>query len=160
MSTNSAEVTTSSEKQAAPEAEKQPQVHSDEYAVIMFDGVCNLCNASINFVIDRDKNRYFRYAPLQSETGQAFLEKHGRKTSDFDSIILVEGDTYYTKSTAALRIARKLGGGWPLLYGFVIIPPFLRNAVYNLIATNRYAWFGKQDACRMPTPELKSLFLN
>ncbi|MFW6347043.1 MAG: thiol-disulfide oxidoreductase DCC family protein [Cyclonatronaceae bacterium] len=159
MNTNSAEATTSSKSQAEPEADT-PAVHSDEYAVIMFDGVCNLCNASINFVIDRDKDRYFRYAPLQSETGQAFLKKHGRKTSDFDSIILVEGESYYTKSTAALRIARQLGNGWPLLYSFILIPPFIRNAVYDVIASKRYAWFGKQDSCRMPTPELKSLFLN
>ncbi|MCH8558716.1 MAG: thiol-disulfide oxidoreductase DCC family protein [Balneolia bacterium] len=129
-------------------------------AVIMFDGVCNLCNASVNFVIDRDSDRYFKYAALQSEAGQRFLDRHNRSVSDFDSVILQEDETFYTKSTAALRIARKLDGAWPLLYGFIIIPPFLRNVVYDLIARNRYKWFGKQDECRIPTPELKSLFLD
>ncbi len=129
-------------------------------AVIMFDGVCNLCNASVNFVIDRDSDRYFRYAPLQSDAGQRFLKKHGKSVSDFDSVILDEGDRFFTQSTAALRIARKLDGAWPLLYGFIIIPPFLRNLVYNIIARNRYKWFGRKDECRIPTPELKSLFLD
>lgn len=126
----------------------------------MFDGVCNLCNASVNFVIDRDSDRYFRYAPLQSDAGQRFLKKHGQSVSDFDSVILDEGDRFFTRSTAALHIARKLDGAWPLLYGFIIIPPFLRNLVYNLIARNRYKWFGRKDECRIPTPELKSLFLD
>lgn len=129
-------------------------------AVIMFDGVCNLCNATVNFVIDRDSDRYFRYAALQSEAGQCFLDKHNRSVSDFDSVILQEGDTFYTKSTAALRIARKLDGAWPLLYLFIIVPAFLRNIVYDFIARNRYKWFGRQDECRIPDQELKSLFLD
>lgn len=127
--------------------------------IILFDGVCNLCNASINFVIDRDKNRYFRYSALQSESGATFLEKFQMPTRVFSSIILVEGDKYYTRSTAALRIARKMDGLWPLMYGFIIIPPFIRNFVYDIIARNRYKWFGKEETCRIPTPELKSLFL-
>jgi predicted DCC family thiol-disulfide oxidoreductase YuxK len=127
--------------------------------IILFDGVCNLCNASINFVIDRDKNRYFRYSALQSESGATFLEKFQMPTSVFNSIILIEGEKYYTRSTAALRIARKMDGLWPLMYGFIIIPPFIRNFVYDFIAKNRYKWFGKEETCRIPTPELKSLFL-
>ncbi len=138
---------------------KNTNNESGEYAIILFDGVCNLCNASINFVIDRDSDRYFRYAALQSDTGREFLEKHGRSTSDFDSVILSEGDTYYVKSTAALRIARKMDGAWPLLYGFIILPRFIRDFFYNIIARNRYKWFGKRDSCRMPEPELKRLFL-
>jgi predicted DCC family thiol-disulfide oxidoreductase YuxK len=139
---------------------KNKDSEKQEYAIIYFDGVCNLCNSSINFIIDWDPDRYFRYAPLQSESGQAFLERIGKSQSDFDSILLSEGENWYYKSTAALRIARKLSGGWPLLYGFIIIPPFLRNVVYDIIARNRYRWFGRQDECRIPTPELKSLFLD
>jgi len=133
---------------------------SDDTAIIMFDGVCNLCNSSVNFIIDRDKARHFRYAPLQSETGQEFLKKNGLNAEDFDSLILIEGDIFFRKSTAALRIAKKLDGLWPLFYVFIIIPPFLRNVVYDIIAKNRYKLFGKKDQCRIPTPELKSLFLN
>jgi len=132
----------------------------DTQAVILFDGVCNLCNASINFVIYQDSSRYFRYAPLQSATGQKFLKKHKLSLSDFDSLVLSEGSRYYTKSTAALRIARKMDGAWPLLYAFIILPPFIRNLLYTLVATNRYRWFGRQDECRMPSPELKQLFLD
>ncbi len=134
--------------------------HTNEYGIILFDGVCNLCNASINFVIDRDKDTYFRYAPLQSETGQDFLKKNNKSLSDFDSIILLEGDTYHTKSTAALRIARRLSALWPIFYVFIVIPKSIRDFVYNIIASNRYKWFGKSDTCRIPTPELKKLFLN
>lgn len=130
------------------------------YSIILFDGVCNLCNSSVNFVIDRDSERNFRYAALQSETGQDFLRKHGLNAEDFDSIVLVEGDAFYRKSTAALRIARKLDGAWPLFYAFIIIPPFIRNFFYDIIAKNRYKWFGRMDECRIPTPELKNLFLN
>lgn len=128
-------------------------------SVILFDGICNLCNSSINFVIDRDKNRHFRYGALQSDAGQILLQKHNLSTSDFDTIVLIENDNVYHRSTAALRIAKKLNFPWPLLYIFIIIPPFIRNAIYNLIAKNRYRWFGKQNDCRIPTPELKALFI-
>jgi predicted DCC family thiol-disulfide oxidoreductase YuxK len=128
--------------------------------IILFDGVCNLCNASINFVIDRDKQRYFRYAALQSDSGTSYLKKFEMPSDVFNSIVLVEGEKYYTRSTAALRIAKKMDGLWPLLYVFIIIPPFIRNAVYDFIAKNRYKWFGKEEFCRIPTPELKSLFLD
>lgn len=136
------------------------QSPASKNAVILFDGVCNLCNSSVNFVIDRDAKRYFRYAALQSETGQAFLKKNGLNAEDFDSLVLVEGDQFYRKSTAALRIARKLDGMWPLFYIFKIIPPFIRNIFYDLVAKNRYKMFGRSDQCRIPTPELKSLFLD
>ncbi|MCH8567062.1 MAG: thiol-disulfide oxidoreductase DCC family protein [Balneolales bacterium] len=147
-------------KHTHSDSELHSGTDSEAYAIIFFDGVCNLCNASINFVIDRDSKRYFRYAPLQSETGQRFLDKHGKSVSDFDSVILSENGKVYEKSAAALRVARKMDGAWPLLYGFIIIPRFLRDVVYNLIAKNRYRWFGKEESCRMPTPELKQLFLS
>lgn len=128
--------------------------------IILFDGVCNLCNGAVNFIIDRDPNAYFRMAALQSTVGQELLQKHNLKTQDFDTIVLVEGNNIYSHSTAALRIARKLSGAWPLFYAFIVIPSPLRNVVYNWISRNRYRWFGKQDACRIPTPELRSRFLH
>lgn len=131
---------------------------------ILFDGVCNFCNASINFIIDRDSKGIFKFAALQSEVGQELLKKFGLKTNDsesrtFDSIVALEGDKVYQKSDAALEIARKIDGIWKVFYIFKIIPAFLRNPVYDLIARNRYRIFGRADACRIPTPELKARFL-
>lgn len=126
---------------------------------ILFDGVCNFCNASINFIIDRDSKGMFKFAALQSEVGQELLKKFGLKTSNFDSIVAIEGDKVYQKSDAALEIARKMDGIWKTFYVFKIIPAFLRNPVYDLVARNRYRFFGKTDACRIPTAELKARFL-
>ena len=129
-------------------------------AIILFDGVCNLCNSSINFIIDRDTERRFRFASLQSVEGEALLRQHGLIIkATLDSVILIENEKVYQKSAAALRIARHLGGAWPLLGIFWLVPSFLRDAVYNLIARNRYRWFGRQESCRLPTPELKERFL-
>jgi predicted DCC family thiol-disulfide oxidoreductase YuxK len=126
---------------------------------ILFDGVCNFCNASINFIIDRDSKSIFKFAALQSEIGQELLKKFGLKTSDFDSIVAIEGDKVYQKSDAALEIARRMDGIWKIFYVFKILPAFLRNPVYDLVARNRYRFFGRTDACRIPTPELKARFL-
>ena len=126
--------------------------------IILFDGVCNFCNASINFVIDRDVERRFRFASLQSDTGQRILKKNRRSVSDFDTVLLVREGRVYEKSTAALEIARYLRG-WTWLYTFRFIPRFIRDAVYNLIAKNRYRIFGKSESCRIPTPEERSLFI-
>ncbi len=128
--------------------------------IILFDGVCNLCNSSVVFIIKRDKKDIFRFAAIQSEEGEKLIQKHHIDTSKTDSIILVEGDTYSVKSTAALKIARNLKAGYPLLYGFMILPAFFRNWVYDIIAKNRYRWFGKKDSCMIPTPELRSKFLD
>ena len=128
--------------------------------IILFDGVCNLCNSSVQFIIKRDKKNQFLFASLQSRTGQEYLRKFNLPADTFNSFLLVEDDHYYTRSASALRIARSLSGGWPLLYAFIIVPRFIRDAVYNLIAKNRYKWFGKQEACRVPTPDLKKKFLD
>lgn len=128
--------------------------------IILFDGVCNLCNSSITFVIKRDKKDMFRYAPLQSTIGQELAAKHNIDLGKVDSIILVTEDKAVAKSTAALRIAKHLSGGWPLMAAFLILPAFIRNIVYDFIARNRYKWFGKKDSCMIPTPELKSKFLD
>ena len=130
-----------------------------DHAVILFDGVCNLCNGSVNFIIDRDPDGYFKFASLQSDEAAPLLARHQLKEGYLDSIVLVEGEKVYRNSTAALRVARKLKGGWPLFSIFLIIPRPLRDLVYNFIARNRYKWFGKSDTCRIPTPELRSRFL-
>lgn len=127
--------------------------------IIFFDGVCNLCNSTVDFLISRDKKRHFRYASLQSDAGQAMLRKHNLPTSEFGSFLYLDGDTLHTKSSGALRVAVKLGGLWSLMGIFLIIPPFIRNAVYDLIAKHRYRWFGKRETCRLPTPEERTLFL-
>ena len=130
----------------------------DPKPIVLFDGVCNLCSGSVQFILKRDKNNLFQFASLQSKPGQEYLKKFNLPADTFNSFVLVEGDKIYTRSTAALRIARNLKG-WKWLYGFRIVPKFIRDAVYNLIAKNRYRWFGKKDECWIPTPELKSRFL-
>jgi predicted DCC family thiol-disulfide oxidoreductase YuxK len=128
-------------------------------SLLLFDGVCNLCNSSVQFILLRDKKDRFRFASLQSDYGQNLLREHNLPTESFNSLVLVENDKVYKKSTAALRIARKLKGLWPLLFAFIIIPPFIRNFVYDIIAKNRYRWFGKKEECMLPRPEWKQKFL-
>ncbi len=129
--------------------------------IILFDGVCNLCNSSVQFVIKRDKKDLFRYAALQSEVGQQLVQERRIDTTQVDSIVLIEpGVAYYTKSDAALEIAQDLGGLWKLTVVFSWIPTSIRNAVYDFIARNRYKWFGKKESCMVPTPELQAKFLD
>ena len=130
-----------------------------EKDILLFDGACNLCNSSVNFIIDHDPKGRFKFAALQSEFGQKKLQELGFDQEEFDSLVLLSGDKVYKKSSAALRIAKKLSGLYPLLYVFIIIPPFIRHGVYDIIAKNRYKWWGKRDSCRMPTPELKARFV-
>ncbi|MBA2250217.1 MAG: thiol-disulfide oxidoreductase DCC family protein [Chitinophagaceae bacterium] len=132
----------------------------NERPVILFDGVCNLCNSAVKFVIARDKKKLFSFASLQSDEGQKRLTEHQLSSMDLDSFVLIENGKAYTRSDGALRVAKKLKGGWPLLYAFIIVPKFIRDGMYNWIARNRYKWFGKQDVCMIPTPELKARFLN
>lgn len=127
--------------------------------VVLFDGVCNLCNGSVLFIIRRDPKLVFRFAALQSKFGREQLVAHGLDPDRLHSIILLYEGKAYQQSRAALEIARRLSGLWPLLYIFIIVPPFLRNWLYDLIATNRYRWFGKKDQCMIPTPELRSRFV-
>lgn len=132
---------------------------TSSHAILLFDGVCNLCNASVNFVIDQDEAGYFKLAALQSEAATPILQQHQIPADYLDSLVLVEDGQWYGRSDAALRVARHLGGAWPLLSAFLIVPKPIRDFVYDWIARNRYRWFGKQDSCRMPTPELKARFL-
>lgn len=128
--------------------------------LILFDGVCNLCNSSVQFVIKRDKKDMFRYAALQSDIGQQIIEKFNIDTSKTDSIILYSNEKgVFYKSTAALKIASKLGFPTNILGLFLIIPEAIRNIVYDFIARNRYKWYGRKEHCMIPTPELKSKFL-
>ena len=126
---------------------------------VLFDGVCNFCNAAVNFVIERDKAGYFKFAPLQSEIGKELTAKHGIDTTETDSIVLVEDGKAYTHSTAALRIARRLSGLWSSMYALIIVPKPLRDVLYRIIAKYRYWIFGKKDTCMIPTPDVRARFL-
>lgn len=132
---------------------------SQQHPVILFDGVCNLCNGFVQYVIQRDPEGQFRFAALQSEVGQALLEVVQLSQKDMDTVVLVEDGKGYTHSDVGLRIFRRMKGLWPLLYGLVIIPRAIRNFIYNWIARNRYRWFGQREQCMIPTPELKARFL-
>ena len=127
---------------------------------MLFDGVCNLCNSSVQFILKRDKKNQFLFGSLQGETGQAYLQQFHLPAGTLNSFMLVEGDTMYTQSTGALRMLKHIGGAWSLLYAFIIVPQFIRDGVYKLIAANRYKWFGRQDACWLPAPGLKEKFLD
>jgi predicted DCC family thiol-disulfide oxidoreductase YuxK len=130
------------------------------HSVLLFDGVCNLCNHIVTFIIHRDPKATFRFASLQSQIGARMLQQHGLPSSDMNTVILVEGNNFYTKSTAALHVFKRLGGLWPLLYMFIIIPKPIRDIIYAWVARNRYTWFGKKDQCMIPTPGLKERFLD
>lgn len=132
----------------------------EEKKIVLFDGVCNLCNRSVQFIIKRDHHKQFHFASLQGKTGQQLLAQFHLPADNLNSFILIENGTLYRKSSAALRVCRKLGGAWPLLYGFIIVPAFIRDAVYSLIAKNRYKWFGKTESCMIPAPGLKERFLD
>ena len=127
--------------------------------IILFDGICNLCNQSVQFIIEHDKNNQFLFASLQSEFGQKFLKENNLNSTQFDSVIFIEDGNFYTKSSAALRISKYLDGLISWLNIFMIIPKPLRDLVYSFIAKNRYRWFGKQESCWLPTPALKTKFL-
>ncbi len=122
---------------------------SKEHPIILFDGYCNLCSSSVQFILKRDKKKLFRYAPLQSDFGKSKLIENGLTINKIDTLVLIENDTAYTYSTGALKIARQLDGWWPLLYAGIIIPRFLRDLIYQFIAKNRYKWFGKTKECFM-----------
>lgn len=127
--------------------------------LILFDGVCNLCDSSVQFVIRNDKRQLFYFASLQGETGQNILNNFRLPVEGFNSFVLVVGDKIYRESTAALRVLKMLGGFWSVFYVFILVPPFLRDGVYRFISRNRYRWFGKKDACMTPTPDLRARFL-
>ncbi len=127
--------------------------------LILFDGVCNFCSSWVRFLIRRDPHKRLRFAPLQSPAGQETLRRLGLRADGLTTMVLVEGDRHYIKSSAALRIARRMGGLWPLLFPFILIPAPIRDFFYDLFARNRYRWFGRQSTCMVPTPDVKDRFL-
>ncbi len=135
-------------------------MNDDSHPIILFDGVCNLCSSSVQYVIKHDPKHIFRFASLQSSFAQNILSKNNLSLNNYNSFVLYTDNKIYTRSTAALMVAKKLSGFIQLLYVFIIVPKFIRDAVYNFIAKNRYAWFGKKNECWLPSAELKSLFLD
>ena len=130
-----------------------------ESPVILFDGVCNFCNGAVNFIIQRDKKSLIKFAALQSEAGRKLLQRFNLPTDELSSIILIEDGNVFTQSSAALKLCKYLTGLWPLMYGFIIVPLFIRDGIYKWIAKNRYKWFGKKDHCMIPTQEVRTRFL-
>jgi len=128
-------------------------------AIILFDGVCNFCNSSVNFIIERDRAGYFKFAPLQSEIGEKLLRENGIDRIETDSVVLIENGTVDTHSTAALKVARRLEGAWKWFYYLIFVPRFLRDAFYKLFARYRYKLFGKKDECMLPSPDVRARFL-
>ena len=130
-------------------------------SIVLFDGVCNLCNGAVLFIIDRDPRQRFLFAPLQSDFAVGLLASIDQEApvAGADSIVLIEDGRVYLRSAAALRVARQLSGLWPLLGVLALVPTGLRDRAYDLVARNRYRWFGRQEACRLPTPELRQRFL-
>ncbi len=128
--------------------------------IILFDGVCNLCNGAVQLVIKHDREERFLFASLQSAFGQKILHEQQLSVQVFNSFILLENGKVYQKSTAALRVAKYLSGGWGWLYGLIVFPKFFRDWVYNFIARYRYKWFGKKETCWLPSAGLKKRFLD
>ncbi|MCC7297719.1 MAG: thiol-disulfide oxidoreductase DCC family protein [Bacteroidia bacterium] len=126
--------------------------------IVLFDGVCNLCSSSVQWIIQHDPKAQFSFASLQSEMGEKLKTQFGI-LPDIDSVVLIENNTAFYQSDAALRIVKNTSGAWKFLYGFIVVPKFIRNFVYNFIAKNRYKWFGKKNECWLPNPELQSRFL-
>lgn len=127
--------------------------------IVLFDGICNLCNEGVNFIIDHDPRKEFKFASLQSDAGIGLLKRAALPIADLSTIVLYDNGKFYTKSSAVLRIAGKLSYPWRLAKLLLVVPPFVRDPAYNFIGRNRYRWFGTKDACRVPTPELRERFL-
>lgn len=134
-------------------------MNGSETNIVLFDGVCNLCNKTVQFIIRKDSKAKFRFASVQSESGQLLLEQLGLPLDSFESLVYIRDNRFYIKSTAVLKILRGLGGGWQLLYLLIIIPRFLRDMGYDFIAIRRYRCIGKSETCVVPTPEYQKRFL-
>ena len=133
---------------------------TEDKVLVLFDGVCNLCNASVQFIIQRDKHDLFRFASLQSHPARAVMQRFNIDPESLHSVIVIDGAKAYERSDAALHIAARLSGMWKLLSFLRILPRRLRDVVYNWIARRRYSWFGKRNECMIPTSELQSKFLS
>jgi predicted DCC family thiol-disulfide oxidoreductase YuxK len=129
------------------------------HPVILFDGVCNFCNSTVNFVIRRDTKGRIKFTTLQGFAGTQLTEQFGLPQNDLQSFVFIENGVAYKRSTAAFRVCKYMGGAWPLCLGFLIVPAFIRDAVYDFIAKNRYKWFGVREQCMVPTAEIRARFL-
>lgn len=138
-------------KQAPLEKLSSSKMNHDR--VVLFDGVCNMCNSSVQFCLKHDKSKSLKFASLQSEIGQQLQKEYGIETEQLSSVVFIENGTAYQESTAVLHIMKYFGFPWKLMRAFIIVPPFIRNGVYQFIGKNRYKWFGKQETCMLPTPE-------
>ncbi|UIP01093.1 thiol-disulfide oxidoreductase DCC family protein [Halobaculum sp. CBA1158] len=145
---------TSDSDAADPLADVDPERHP----VVLFDGVCNLCHGAIRFLVRHDTAGVFRFAPLESPVGRALLAEHGLPTESHDSFVLVDGDGAHERSTAALRVARRLDSPWDLAWALRVVPRRLRDGAYDLVATYRYRVFGRRDECAIPEPEIRERF--
>lgn len=128
--------------------------------IVLFDGVCNLCNRLIRFIIKRDPKAIFRFAALQSKTGQELLMQMKLPMNDMDSVVYISEEEYFFRSSAILHILHDLGGVWKLFYAFIVIPSFCRDFIYSIVAKTRYKVFGKRETCMVPTPDLQQRFLD
>ena len=132
---------------------------AEQTAIILFDGVCNLCNGWVRFVIQRDPNGAFRFAAQQSPAGQAIIEDHVRDAGELSGVILIEDNAIYMESDAVLRILARLGPPWSWITFFRIVPRRVRDACYRFIAKNRYRWFGRTEVCQIPSADMRSRFI-
>lgn len=128
--------------------------------ILLFDGHCNLCNNSIQFVLRHEKKAIIQFASLQSEIGTRLLQQHAINTKEIDSLVLIDNETVFVKSAAALRLTKHLKGLYPALIILLVVPAFIRDVVYDYVARNRYKWFGKTDSCMVPSPKFKNRFLD
>lgn len=135
------------------------EVVLENKTVVLIDGVCHLCQGLVRFIVPRDPAGHFLFASLQSETGTKLLQGGGMEPGKLDTVVLIQKGQYYTESAAALRIARGLRFPWPLACAFILIPRPLRDALYRYVARNRYRWFGRDEQCLLPTPEIRRRFL-
>jgi len=138
-----------------------PGKNADQDAVVLFDGVCLLCQGAVKFIIKHDPGAHFKFASLQSDVGRRILQQYGRATDEpMNTMFLLERESLYTRSSAALKIAKRLEFPWPLLYALFIVPRCLRDVVYRWVANNRYRWFGQSDTCMLPDKRIKERFLD
>lgn len=131
----------------------------DPGKILLFDGVCNLCNGLVKFIIKRDHRHLIRFAPLQSEYARSALKRFNRDADEINTVVYISDENYFLKSVAILNLLKDLGGAWRILYGFIIIPRFIRDAVYDLVVRHRYRIFGKRELCMVPTPEIMDRFV-
>ncbi|MCP1311628.1 thiol-disulfide oxidoreductase DCC family protein [Paenibacillus tyrfis] len=142
------------------EKSSREDTEAERYPLVFYDGVCGFCQRVVQFIIPRDRSAVFRFVAIQSETGSRLLRRHGLDPAELNTFVLLEQGQVYTRSTAGLRVLRRLDGAWPLLYACIVVPRPLRDLVYRWIAANRYRFFGKSDSCMLPPPEVRERFLD